>query len=158
MNDVPVTGERAARFTFRCPMRWSDMDAYGHVNNTRFLTYLEEARIEMFQELAERARGEDGLLSTGVLVARHEIRYLRPLVHRTEPVPIDVWVTKIGGASFDVGYEVHDDEGAVVYARAASTMVPYDFVNERPRRLRPHEREFLQRHLDPTDPMARKAR
>jgi acyl-CoA thioester hydrolase len=138
-----------ARFTFRCPMRWSDMDAYGHVNNVQFLTYLEEARIEMLRDLIARAQREDGPLAAGVLVARSEIDYKAPLVHRNEPVPIDVWVTKIGGASFDLGYEVRDEDGAVVYARASSRMVPYDFRIERARRLRPHERAFLEGYLDP---------
>ena len=35
-----------ARFTARVAMRWQDMDAYGHVNNVQFLTYVEEARVE----------------------------------------------------------------------------------------------------------------
>jgi len=82
-----------------------------------------------------------------VLVARSGIDYRVPLVHRHDPIPIDVWVTKIGGASFDLAYEVHD-EGGVVYARASSRMVPYDFRVERPRRLRPYERDFLERYLE----------
>ena len=32
------------RFAYECPLRWSDMDAYGHLNNSRFLTLYEEAR------------------------------------------------------------------------------------------------------------------
>src|SRR5688572_33247763 len=71
------------RHSFHCPMRWSDMDAYGHVNNVVYLTYLEEARVDMLftigAELGAKA------LSEGVLVARHEIDYRRPLVyHRSE--------------------------------------------------------------------------
>jgi acyl-CoA thioester hydrolase len=134
-----------ARYTFLCPMRWSDMDAYGHVNNVQFLTYLEEARVEMFYELHPDEGGD--LLATGVIVARHEIDYRLPLVHRHAPVPIDVWVSKIGGASFDLRYEVHD-EGGKIYARAASTLAPYDFEKERPRRLNSRERDFLKRYLE----------
>ena len=40
-----------ARFTAKVAMRWQDMDAYGHVNNVQFLTYVEEARVEMFQSV-----------------------------------------------------------------------------------------------------------
>ncbi len=138
------------RFRFPCPMRWSDMDAYGHVNNVVFLTYLEEARVEMFASLAEDFKDDDGMLTKGVLVAGHSIDYRRPLVHRVEPVPIDVWVSKIGGASFHVGYEVHD-EGGVVYARASSVLVPYDFARQSPRRVAPHERAFLEKYLEPDD-------
>ncbi len=137
-----------ARYLFRCPMRWSDMDAYGHVNNVPFLTYLEEARIEMLQDLITRATTEDGPGAAGILVASSAITYERPLVHRATPVPIAVWVTKIGGAHFDLAYEVNDGE-SFVYARASSRMVAYDFRIARPRRLRPHERAFLESYLEP---------
>lgn len=47
-----------ARHIFRCPLRWADMDAFGHVNNVAFLRYLEEARIDFMFRLApgEEAR------------------------------------------------------------------------------------------------------
>jgi len=137
-----------ARYTFHCPMRWSDMDANGHVNNVPYLTYLEEARIDMLQDLIARAKAEDGALAAGILVASTSIDYKTPLVHRNMPVPIAVWVTKIGGALFDLAYEVYD-AGGTVYALATSRMVAFDFRTERPRRLRPHEKEFLQRYLEP---------
>ena len=36
------------RYVYESPLRWSDMDAYGHVNNARFLTLYEEARVALF--------------------------------------------------------------------------------------------------------------
>lgn len=46
-----------ARHHYSCPMRWSDMDAFGHVNNVVFIRYLEEARIDfMFRLAPGRAR------------------------------------------------------------------------------------------------------
>ena len=136
-----------ARYTYSCPMRWSDMDAYGHVNNVQFLTYLEEARIDMLHGLIERAKERDGAMSAGMLVASSSIEYRRPLVHRTAPVPITLWVSRVGGAFFDLSHEVADPD--VVYARATSRIVPYDFRVERPRRLTADEKEFLQGHLEP---------
>ena len=124
---------------YRCdyPMRWSDMDAYGHVNNVQYLRFFEDARIEAFG--AHRA-GQDGgsMLATGILVARHEIEYLKPLKWRPEPVHIDLWITTLKGAMIEVGYEVYDqpDNGKRVrYALAESTLVIYDLVAERPKRL-----------------------
>jgi acyl-CoA thioester hydrolase len=125
-------------------MRWSDMDAYGHVNNVQFLTYVEEARVEMFKSVP--LSGVDQV-AAGILVAASDIRYRKPLRHRHAPVPIDVWVTKIGAAHFSLGYEVYDT-GGFVYATASSTMVPYDFVNERPRRLSADEKSWLQSFTD----------
>jgi acyl-CoA thioester hydrolase len=133
------------RHTFHCPMRWSDMDAYGHVNNVVYLTYLEEARVDMLftigAELGAKA------LSEGVLVARHEIDYRRPLVYHPRGVDIDLWTDAIKGASFEIRYEVRDDE--TVFARAASVLVPFDLTAQRPRRVSPEERAFLERYLPP---------
>ena len=123
------------------------MDAYGHVNNVVYLTYLEEARVDMLfslgAELGERA------LSEGVLVAHHEIDYKRPLVYHPRGVDIEMWVGSIKGASFEIRYEVHDE--TTVFARAASVLVPYDLEKGRPRRVSDRERAFLQQYLEPTD-------
>ncbi len=73
-----------ARYRYLCPLRWGDMDAYGHVNNVLFLRYLEEARIGMFNAAAPDDGG--GLVDTGILVSRHEIDYLVPLHYRPAPV------------------------------------------------------------------------
>jgi acyl-CoA thioester hydrolase len=132
------------------PLRWSDMDAYGHVNNVQFLRLIEDARVVAFAATGSDEGGS--LVDTGLLVARSEIEYLHPLVYRVAPVAIDLWVTDVAGASFEMGYEVLDegggDEPAVVYARAETTMVIYDLVRHRPRRLAPEERQRLDAWLD----------
>jgi acyl-CoA thioester hydrolase len=140
-----------ARHIYRCPLRWSDMDAFGHVNNVVFLRYLEEARIDFMFRLAPGDGSPS--FSGGSVVARHEIDYKRPLVHRHEPVIIESWVTKIAAASLTIAYEVKDDEGpaAQVYVRASTIIVPYDLGAERPRRISAEEKAFLQEYLDDAD-------
>ena len=130
------------------PLRWSDMDAYGHVNNVQFLRLLEDARVVAFGDWFGQDRS---LVDEGVLVARHEIEYLAPLTFRQVPVRIGMWTMRVTAASFDVGYEVREPEpepgrgGAPgrVYARAETTLVLYDFAGARPRRMSPQERESL---------------
>ena len=124
------------------PLRWSDMDAYGHVNNVQFLRLLEDARVIGFQEWFGQDRS---LLTEGVVVARHEIEYLAPLDFRHAPISVDMWATNISGSSFSLAYEVRDpaDVGIALYARAETTLVAYDFVTASPRRLRPDERVAL---------------
>ncbi|MBA3233351.1 MAG: acyl-CoA thioesterase, partial [Propionibacteriales bacterium] len=85
-------------------------------------------------------------LSEGVLVARHEIDYTRPLVYHPRGVDIDLWVGQVKAVSFEIRYEVHDDN--VVFARAASVIVPYDLAAERPRRLSEEERAYLEKYLE----------
>jgi acyl-CoA thioester hydrolase len=132
------------RHIYRCPLRWSDMDAFGHVNNVVFLRYLEEARIDFMFRLAP---GEGSASFTGgSVVARHEIDYLRPLVHRHEPVTIETWVTKIGAASMTVAYEIKDEE--ILYVRASTVVVPYNLAEGRPRRITEEERAFLKAYCD----------
>ncbi|MFF7975645.1 thioesterase family protein [Streptomyces sp. NPDC007905] len=127
------------RHIYRCPLRWSDMDAYGHVNNAVFIRYLEEARINFLFR-------PDKEFQQGSVVARHEIDYKRQLVHRHHPVDIELWVTEIRAASFTITYEVKDED--VVYVRASTVVVPFDFEAQRPRRITEEEREFLQEYRD----------
>jgi acyl-CoA thioester hydrolase len=115
------------------------MDAYGHVNNVVFLRYLEEARIDfLFRPEKDFKQGS--------VVARHEIDYKRQLVHRHEPVDIELWVTEIRAASFTLAYEVKD--GDLVYVRAKTVIVPFDFEAQRPRRITDEERAFLKEYMD----------
>lgn len=115
------------------------MDAYGHINNVVFLRYLEEARIDFLFR-------PDKDFQQGSVVARHEIDYKRQLVHRHHPVDIELWVTQIRAASFTIAYEVKDDD--VVYVRASTVIVPFDFETQRPRRITAEEREFLAEYRD----------
>jgi acyl-CoA thioester hydrolase len=138
------------------PLRWSDMDAYGHVNNVQFLRLLEDARVVAF---AAHGTDEGGsVVETGLLVARQQIEYLEPLVYRTAPVAIDLWLTDLQTASFDLAYEVLDEAAGdvpddppdrpTVYARAETTLVLFDRVKERPRRMTASERRRLEAWRD----------
>ena len=77
------------RFVYNCGLRWSDLDAYGHVNNARFLTLYEEARVALIFVGAKEA-GFDSF-EEGVVVSRHEIDYLRPIDYG-DPVRIELWI------------------------------------------------------------------
>lgn len=136
------------RHRFRCAMRWGDMDAYGHVNNVVYLSYLEEARVDMLFTMG----AEMGVkaLSEGVLVARHEIEYKKPLVYHPRGVDIDLWVGAVKAASFEICYDVRDDD--LVFATARSLLVPYDLAASRPRRITQEEHEFLAKYVAPSQP------
>ncbi len=132
------------RFVHEVHMRWSDMDAYRHVNNTAYLAYLEQARVAMF---FHRNEG----FNAGTVISRHEIEYLRPIVYHPQPLRVEVWIEKIGGARFTVRYEIFDqrESGPVLTARASTVCVTFDFTSDRPRRLTGEEREILAAFSDP---------
>ena len=133
-------------------MRWADLDMLGHVNNVTYVDYLQEARVDMLRTHGSRPRGDAGDLAEGVVVVRHEVTYLRPLMFTFEPVQIECWVTEIRPATFTMAYEVfHDDgdEGRVVYLRAKTVLSPYVFRGEHPRRLTEDEKVALADFLEP---------
>ena len=107
-------------YTARVALRWSDMDALGHINNSEYLRYLEQARIEFLADAAAAGVRREA----GLLVARHEVDYRKPMPYRREPVEIATWVDKIGTTSFTFGHEVIADE--VVHARARTVIVCID--------------------------------
>jgi len=146
------------RHVYECPLRWADMDMLGHVNNVTYVDYLQEARIDMFAAHAGFSGVQD--LAEGVVVVRHEVEFVRPLVFHRAPVKVEVWVTEVRAGSFTLAYEVFDDprpgvdEGRTVYLRASSLLAPYVFATESPRRLSAAEKEILGRFLEPAESRA----
>lgn len=114
------------------------MDVYGHVNNARFLTLYEEARVALLF-VGARERGITSF-EEGIVISRHEVDYLRP-VDYADPVRIELWVEELRPSRFVLSYELFDQDA--VASRARSVCVPFDLTAGRPRRLSPAEREFL---------------
>ncbi len=131
------------RFVYDVALRWSDMDAYGHVNNARFLTIYEEARVAMFF-VGARSHGL-GSFEEGIVIARHEIDYLRP-VDYGDPVRIEMWISQLRAAAFTVSYELFDND--MLASRARSVCVPYNLEEGYPRRLTDAERDFLKPYVE----------
>ena len=142
-------------------LRWSDLDAYGHVNNAEMLRLLEEARIEAFwsnDEAHPSAVGASTAVldgrpgaSTLTLIARQEVEYLAPIPYLRQPLDVQLWIGHIGGASLEVCYEVWSPAGAreaTLFTRAATTIVLVDAVTERPRRINTEERAAWTPNLD----------
>ncbi|MFF1879139.1 acyl-CoA thioesterase [Leifsonia sp. NPDC058230] len=145
-------------------LRWSDLDAYGHVNNAEMLRLLEEARIQAFWITDDDTGDGAGAVgsSTAVLdgrpgadtltlIARQEIEYLAPIPYLRQPLDIQLWLGRLGGASLEVCYEVWSPEATeppVLYSRAATTIVLVDAASERPRRINDRERAAWTPYLD----------
>ena len=134
-------------------LRWGDLDAFNHVNNTSMLKLLEEARVRAFWspepgETAPSTAVLDSSIQSGVLtlIARQEIEYLAPVPYQRDPLDVQLWFGKLGGSSIDVCYEVCSPlqtiaQGRqVVYARATSVVVKADATTGRPIRITPTER------------------
>ncbi len=121
----------------RIEIRWADMDAFGHVNNATYLTYLEEVR----DEWIERALGDAGDLEDFVL-ARVAIDYYRELTQLDDAVIATCRLDRLGRSSVHTAEEIRTAAGEMA-ARAASVMVPRDRSTGSARRLTDVEREAL---------------
>jgi acyl-CoA thioester hydrolase len=141
-------------------VRWSDLDAYGHVNNVQVLRLLEEARVQAFWIADhEEERGsspssaviESKLGSDTLSIVSHtEIEYLTTIEYRRSPLDIQVWVSRLGGADLEVCYEIRTPVAVVpevLYAKATTTIVLVDPASMRPRRMRENEREAWKPYL-----------
>lgn len=123
--------------------RWSDMDAFGHVNHANTVTLLEEARIDLL--FTEATRHGVPAMKDGVVVARLVVDYLAPLLYTGDDVVVEMSVRELKSASFTLDYALRSgrQEGSPVVTRAETLMVPYDVAAGRPRRLLEAERDFL---------------
>lgn len=119
-------------------VRYADLDPQHHVNNVRMLTYLEDARVS-FLRYGGAVEGDE--VFGAMVVARQEADYVAPLLPRSEPVRVEVWVTEVRNASFTLAYEILDETR--VYLRARTVLVGFDVSTQRARRLNATERAFL---------------
>ncbi|ADU66137.1 thioesterase superfamily protein [Desulfurispirillum indicum S5] len=127
-------------FQYPVQMRFSDIDAYGHVNNAVFFTYLETARTNFFLQ-SFRHFLDQGLL---FLVAHAECTYRKP-IPLCESVNIDMDIAHIGRSSFTITYRIHD--GTSLYAEAKTTMVCLEKQSGKPVSIPEELRTLLTEHL-----------
>jgi acyl-CoA thioester hydrolase len=125
-------------------VRWDDIDAFGHVNNAKYLTYIQEARFQWsFYQYA--AKNEKPTL-VEMVVAKAEVDFLVPIYEGGKFYDVNLWVESIGNSSFVMGYEVVGDNG-VVHAKVKSVQVAVSLETKKSRPLTEPEREFLTQYL-----------
>jgi acyl-CoA thioester hydrolase len=113
------------KFSTPIELRFCDLDAYGHVNSSVYFTYLETARVKLFHDFFREVSGH-GIFT---LVARAECDYKIPIL-LYDRVVVTCWIAKTGRSSFELEYQIHDDQGKT-YATARTTMVCFDSINNK---------------------------
>lgn len=111
-------------FYYPIQVRYSDVDAQGHVNNSRFASYIEQARMAYLVNLGLW----DGVsfLDLGLIVADVHIAYLAP-IQLWQKVRVGIGVTRMGNKSMDFEYQIEDEADGSVEARGSAVMVYYDY-------------------------------
>jgi acyl-CoA thioester hydrolase len=125
----------------RVEIRWSDVDAYMHVNNAVYATYLEECR----DEWVEWALGDAGD-SWDLVLARVAIDFRRELRLEDEEVVVSCALQRIGTASLTLREEIRTRDGELA-AEAESVLVARDRELGRSRPLNDSERASFERVL-----------
>lgn len=128
---------------FKCQVRWGDLDAFMHVNNAAYLTYIQEARVDFTVYSRQRANLQPVLIE--MVVAHADIDYINPIYAAGIEIDIDVWVSKIGTSSFVLQYEL--SKAGTIYAQAKTVQVTVSMESKSSRPVNEKEREFLSQYL-----------
>ena len=124
-------------------VRWDDIDALGHVNNAKYLTYAQEARFHWsFYQFYER---NETPYFIDMVVARAEVDFVVPIYEGGLFVDVHIWVESVGTSSFVLNYEISSN--GVLHARIKTVQVAISMKTKKSRPLADTEREFLKEYL-----------
>ena len=121
------------RFTNKQYVRWGDLDAFGHVNNSTYLIFAQEARYA-WSKMIE------------MVVARAVVDFIAPIYTGDIYIDVEIWVNKIGTSSFGVTYEMKYENELLAVVKTVQVTVSMDTKKSRP--LTDAEREFLNKYLE----------
>ena len=121
------------RFTNKQYVRWGDLDAFGHVNNSTYLIFAQEARYA-WSKMIE------------MVVARAEVDFIAPIYTGDIYIDVEIWVNKIGTSSFGVTYEMKYENELLAVVKTVQVTVSMETKKSRP--LNDAEREFLNKYLE----------
>lgn len=126
MNDAA----RTPLFRFPVALRWRDLDAFNHVNNSNFMTYLEEARIRWFESLGEEWITERSF----PLLAAVQMNYRMPIPYPAD-VMVELYCDRLGTSSITVGHRIVSADGTTLFADGHVVMVWVERTSGRPTAL-----------------------
>ena len=133
-----MNAENERWFPAKIQLRYTDIDAQGHANNVSVVELMQQARTQIL----ESGSAQQSLLGSGVVVTSHEVNYTAPIRYSAEYLDILVGVSKLGGAKFEMAYQIFQDGKLCVTAK--TSLCPFDFESQYPRRLKPEERDFFE--------------
>ena len=123
-------------------VRWDDIDAFGHVNNAKYLTFAQEARFQWsYYEFVKRNQTPT---IVEMVVARAEVDFIAPIYEGGAFVDVHIWVDSVGTSSFTLNYEISSN--GVIHARIKTVQVAVSMETKKSRPLTETEREFLKEY------------
>lgn len=117
-----MTHDRKLQLTTTIPVRWGDLDNYGHVNNTLYFRYFEQARVEWIEQMDLRvAPSED----EGAVIVHADCSFLIP-VNYPATVTVKVYAGQAGRSSVMNWYELHVEGDDRLFATGSAKVVWID--------------------------------
>jgi acyl-CoA thioester hydrolase len=112
------------RFYHPIEVRYGDLDPQGHVNNAKYMTYLEQARIAYIRQLGLWQGGS--FLNIGIILADAHLVFRSPILFG-QPVRVGVCVSRLGNKSLTMEYRMEDSENGKNLAEGTTVLVTYDY-------------------------------
>jgi len=133
------------RYKTVIPIRFSDIDAYGYVSNTIYLTFFEITRSNYWREIVSW-----NWENSGVILGRSEINYLKP-IKIDDQIACYMRTSRIGNSSFDVMYVLVKitEEGEEICTTGKSVCISYDYKNNRSMPIPLRERQLMIEYDEP---------
>lgn len=112
-------------FTHPIEVRYGDLDPQGHLNNAKYLTFFEQARIFYFVQLGLFKPGIS-FLEIGVIMADVQLSFLAPVLFGMD-IRVGVKTTRLGNKSFDVKQGLIDPTAGTELCTGQVVLVTYDY-------------------------------
>ena len=117
------------RFYHPIEVRYGDLDPQGHVNNAKYLTYFEQARIAYWIDMGFFTT-DQSFMEIGVILADVHLTYLEP-VYFGQKIKVGVHVARLGNKSMTWEQNVVDAQSGKELAKAEIVIVAYDYRREK---------------------------
>lgn len=129
------------RHKSKVEIRFSDIDAFKHVNNARYLTYLEQARINYFDEIVG---WNYNWSKKGIILAKATIDFIQPILLSDE-IYAFTRCSRMGNKSFDLQYKLikTENEKEILLADATTVMVTFDYDEQRSIPIPPEWKDLI---------------
>jgi acyl-CoA thioester hydrolase len=105
-------------------VRYGDIDPQGHVNNAKFLTYMEQARVFYFKQLKLWEGGS--FQNFGIILADVQITF-KKAIQFGDPIRVGVRISQMGNKSMSSEYRIENSRDASLFASGSSVLVAYDY-------------------------------
>jgi len=136
-----MTDEAPYPVRIELPVRWGEMDAFGHVNNTVYFRWFEDVRIATF-DLIGAPTGSGVPSGTGPILATTQCDFVQSVTFPAT-VAISCRISHVGNSSMKMDHLVEDADDGTLYARGSCVIVMLDYQTGEKMRIPDHIRDAI---------------